>query len=308
MVLGSLCGLATAQSALAPLAAVTPQLVAPALAIEVLRLRADATAHEHGEGVARDGARAAALYCQAARLGDTASLYSLGWMHAHGRGVPRDDAQAAWFFAAAAALGDGPSRRMLATLGPAAAEVPDCLRPPEPPPAPPVAVVDDDPPPVFHAVARSVPPQAPKSIVDLVKKLAPQYRLEPHLVLAIMAAESNFDPTVVSPKNAQGLMQLIPDTAARFNVQDPFDPTQSIKGGMAYLRWLMAYFEGDVTLVAAAYNAGEGTVERYKGVPPFAETQAYIERIRRFIGDLVLPFDARVTRPSPHLRQGRGNG
>ncbi len=282
---------------------------------QVALWRLEATAHEHGEGVARNGARAAALYCLAAQKGDAASQFHLGWMLANGRGVPRDDAQAAYFFAVAAAQGDVHAQRMLAQVGPVAEAIPACMRPPEPPPvAMPVAVaiVPEAPAPalasmVLEATLRSVPPQAPKPIVDLVNKLAPQFQLDPHLVLAIMAAESNFDPLAVSPKNAQGLMQLIPDTAARFNVRNAFDPAQSIRGGMAYLRWLMAYFEGDVTLVAAAYNAGEATVERYRGVPPFAETRAYISRIRRFVSDLVLPFDARVTRPSPTLRQVRGN-
>ena len=267
--------------------------------------RAEATAHEHGEGVPRDAARAAALYCQAARLGDAVSQFNLGWMHANGRGVPRDDGVAAYFFAAAAAQGDEPARRMLRQVGPAVEVEPACMRPPEPAaPEPMVALMPATPAAPKPPPVRAMPPQAPKPIVDLVRKLAPLFQLEPHLVLAIMATESNFDAQAVSPKNAQGLMQLIPDTAARFNVRDPFDPAQNIRGGMAYLRWLMAYFEGDVSLVAAAYNAGEGNVERYKGIPPFAETRAYVERIRRFIGDLSLPFDARVTRPSPHLRAG----
>lgn len=82
--------------------------------------------------------------------------------------------------------------------------------------------------------------------------VAPEYQLSPHLVLAVMASESNFDPWAVSPKNAQGLMQLIPDTAARFKVKRIADPVQNIRGGMAYLRWLMAYFQGDLSLVLAA--------------------------------------------------------
>ncbi len=269
-------------------------------AAQVALWRMEATAFEHGEGVTRNSTRAAALYCLAAREGDAASQYHLGWMLAHGRGVPRDDAQAAYFFAAAAAQGDGPAARMLQHLGPVVEAEPPCMRPPPPEPTPQQAAA-----PVLRsldAVQRRTPPQAPKPIVDLVNKLAPQFQLEPHLVLAIIAAESNFDPDAVSPKNAQGLMQLIPETATRFNVRNPFDPAQSIRGGMAYLRWLMAYFEGDVTLVAAAYNAGEATVEKYRGVPPYAETRAYVARILGFVGDLVLPFDARVTKPSPTLR------
>ena len=132
-------------------------------------------------------------------------------------------------------------------------------------------------------------------------RIAPQYRVSAPLALAIIAAESNFDASAVSPKNAQGLMQLVPDTAARFRVRNPFDPAQNIRGGMAYLRWLLAYFEGDVALVAAAYNAGERTVERYRGVPPYEETRAYVRRVLAGVGTRRQPFDASVTEPSPQL-------
>jgi soluble lytic murein transglycosylase-like protein len=134
-----------------------------------------------------------------------------------------------------------------------------------------------------------------------VKKIAPEYRVPAQLVLAIIEAESNFDIVALSPKNAKGLMQLIPDTAARFNVRNPYDPAQNIRGGTAYLRWLLAYFEGDVTLVAAAYNAGEGTVERYRGVPPYVETRAYVRKIVDAVGTLVQPFDGSATRPSSQM-------
>ncbi len=95
-------------------------------------------------------------------------------------------------------------------------------------------------------------------------------------------------------------MQLIPDTAARFNVKKPFDPAQNIRGGIAYLRWLLAYFEGDVALVAAAYNAGESTVERYRGVPPYAETRLYVKRIKRYSGRQP-PLRCDGSDPSPEL-------
>ena len=109
--------------------------------------------------------------------------------------------------------------------------------------------------------------------------MAPQYQVEPQLALAIIAAESNFNTQALSPKNAQGLMQLIPETSERFNVKNPYDPAQNLRGGLTYLRWLLAYFEGDVALVAAAYNAGIGTVSRYGGVPPYAETQEYVSKV-----------------------------
>ena len=132
-------------------------------------------------------------------------------------------------------------------------------------------------------------------------KMAPQFKVEPQLALAIIAAESNFDSLALSPKNARGLMQLIPETSERFNVRNAFDPAQNIRGGLTYLRWLLAYFEGDVALVAAAYNSGEGTVERYRGVPPYLETRAYVQRILKSVGSRAHPFDEAVTRPSASL-------
>jgi soluble lytic murein transglycosylase-like protein len=152
------------------------------------------------------------------------------------------------------------------------------------------------------AKALVVPPKAPPHIVALVKEMAPLYRVDPQLVLSIIEAESNFNPVAVSPKNAKGLMQMIPETLERFGVRSPYDPRQNIRGGMQYLRWLLAYFEGDVALVAAAYNAGEGTVNRYRGVPPYAETRAYVRRILGRMNDAVPPFDASVTEPSPLVK------
>jgi soluble lytic murein transglycosylase-like protein len=145
------------------------------------------------------------------------------------------------------------------------------------------------------------PITAPRPSLDLVSKLAPQYQVPPRLVLAVIEAESNFNRLAVSPKNAQGLMQLIPETAQRFGVKNAFDPAQNVRGGIAYLRWLLAYFEGDVALVAAAYNAGERAVERHLGVPPFLETRAYVRRILAAVRPKT-PFDASVVEPSPHLK------
>jgi hypothetical protein len=264
----------------------------------VSALRQEASAYEYGNGVPQDGTRAAALYCQAARLGDGASQFELGWMYANGRGVGRDDALAAFFFRAAAEQGIEQAKNMLPHVGEPAAELPECMREPAAPapeqPAPQQADATDD-----------IPAAAPRSIVALVRRMAPEYRILPRLVLAIMQAESNFDAASVSLKNAQGLMQLIPDTAARFRVKNPFDPAQNIRGGLAYLRWLLAYFEGDVALVAAAYNAGEGTVERYRGVPPYGETRAYVRRIVSAFGTVTHPFDASVAAPSAYLHRMR---
>ena len=262
-------------------------------------LRAEALAYENGEGVERDGPRAAALYCKAARLGDAESQFNLGWMYANGRGVERSDSVAAFFFHAAAEQGLEQARLMLDRVGGPPLYLPDCMIDP---PAPPAPVAKGPAPP------QALRSNAPPNILELVKKTAPEYRVDPRLVLAIMEAESNFDVVALSPKNAKGLMQLIPETAARFKVLRPYDAAQNIRGGTAYLRWLLAYFEGDVMLVAAAYNAGEGAVNRYRGVPPYAETRGYVARILMTAGMLTHPFDASVTEPSPQLPLMRSAG
>jgi len=104
-------------------------------------------------------------------------------------------------------------------------------------------------------------------------------RVSPALALAVIGVESHGRPAAVSRKGAQGLMQLMPDTAARFGVADAVDPAANIRGGVAYLDWLMGEFGGDPVLVLAAYNAGEGAVRRHAGVPPFAETRRYVPRV-----------------------------
>ncbi|WP_092888200.1 lytic transglycosylase domain-containing protein [Roseicitreum antarcticum] len=104
-------------------------------------------------------------------------------------------------------------------------------------------------------------------------------QVSPALVLAIIAVESAGQPRAVSSAGAQGLMQLIPATAARFGVSDSFDPTQNIGGGVQYLDWLMTHFDRDAVLAVAAYNAGEGAVRRNNGVPPFAETRDYVPKV-----------------------------
>lgn len=261
-------------------------------------LRAEASAYEHGDGVEADGRLAVALYCKAARLGDARSQYALGWLYSNGRGVERSDALAAFFFSAAAEQGYEQAERMLAVVGGPSEDVPECMREPAP-----VAVVEkpapQTPPPVRIAT------DAPRPIADLVERIAPEFDIEPQLALAIIKVESNFDIVALSSKDAKGLMQLIPATAARFNVRNPYDPAQNIRGGLAYLRWLLAYFEGDLTLVAAAYNAGEGAVERYRGVPPYVETRAYVRKVLDAVGAAFHPYDAKVVQPSRKLRAVR---
>jgi hypothetical protein len=126
--------------------------------------------------------------------------------------------------------------------------------------------------------------QGRQQITGLVHKLAPEYALDPKLVLAVIETESSFNPRALSPKQAQGLMQLIPATAQRFGVRDPWDAKQNLHGGMAYLRWLLDHFNGDIKLALAGYNAGEKAVERHGGIPPYAETRSYVTRILKRVG------------------------
>jgi soluble lytic murein transglycosylase-like protein len=252
-----------------------------------------AIAYEHGEGVPKDQPRAATLYCEEARAGNPEAQYGLGWMYANGRGVTRDDALAAALFALAAAAGHGPAQRALAFVGNADGRLPDCMRVEEPPAV--EAAIEDEPDPFA-----GLPPDKQR-IVDLVARLAPTYAVDPRLALAVIAVESDFQPGARSVKDARGLMQLIPDTAARFNVRNPFDPQENIKGGLAYLRWLLSYYRGQVALAVAAYNAGERMVDKHRGIPPFPETREYVRKIRGLFRSDEHPFDPRIVDASPAL-------
>jgi hypothetical protein len=268
-----------------------------------LAWREQAIAFEHGEGVRRDAAQAMHFYCQAALAGDAVSAWNLGWMHANGRGVPRDDGLAAHWFARAALLGDTKAEAMFQRLG-VPADKPDCVREAEQREARLAQQqrLADEKAALSTAYRAHVETPEQRRIMKIVYKLAPRYGLEPGLVYAVIRAESNFNANALSDKNAQGLMQLIPETAARFAVHKPFDAEQNIRGGMAYLRWLLSYFRGQVPLAVAAYNAGEGAVDKHGGVPPYAETREYVQRIQRFYALTEHPFDERLTDPSPLLR------
>jgi hypothetical protein len=144
------------------------------------------------------------------------------------------------------------------------------------------------------ALARRLTAQAP--VFSLIQRLAQQYSVDPHLVQAIITVESNFDPHAVSRAGAQGLMQLMPDTAARYRVEDPFDPHANIEGGIRYLRDLLRLFPSDLRHVLAAYNAGEGAVQQYGGIPPYPETQRYVERVLTLYGVVSPPPQGKIYR------------
>jgi soluble lytic murein transglycosylase-like protein len=116
-------------------------------------------------------------------------------------------------------------------------------------------------------------------LAALVHEIARPYQVDPALVMAVIQQESGFNTAALSSKKAQGLMQLMPQTALRFGVRHPFEAKDNIRGGIAYLHWLLRHFNGNVALVLAGYNAGEHAVERYQGIPPYAETQHYVRAI-----------------------------
>jgi len=171
------------------------------------------------------------------------------------------------------------------------ASLPDCMRPDEP------VIAAEDPPDPFADL-----PPAKQKIADVVAALAPSYAVAPRLALAVVSVESNFDPNARSPKDARGLMQLIPDTAARFRVRNPFDIRDNVRGGLTYLRWLLSYYRGHVALAAAAYNAGEAVVDKYRGVPPYPETESYVQRVLALFGRDEHPYDANLAAPPSFLR------
>lgn len=124
------------------------------------------------------------------------------------------------------------------------------------------------------------------ALIDMAERTARRHGLRPELVHAVILAESRYDPRALSHKGAMGLMQLMPATARRYGVADPWRPAANVDGGVRYLRDLMRQFE-DLELVLAAYNAGENAVLRYgRSIPPFAETEVYVERVKGFYGRL----------------------
>jgi soluble lytic murein transglycosylase-like protein len=123
--------------------------------------------------------------------------------------------------------------------------------------------------------------ERPANLDQAVQQIAFEHLLPVSLIQSMIQVESNFNPRAVSPKGALGLMQLIPSTARRFGVSNVFDPVENIQGGARYLRYLLDLYHEDYPRALAAYNAGEGAVARYKGVPPFAETLNYLTLVRK---------------------------
>lgn len=129
---------------------------------------------------------------------------------------------------------------------------------------------------------------------DLIVEASKKFDIDAALVSAVIKAESDFNPREMSNKGARGLMQLMPATATRYGVTDSYDPTANVYGGVRYLRWLLKTFDGNADLAVAAYNAGEGNVWKYNGVPPFRETINYINRIAKHIKKAMPPDPPKV--------------
>jgi soluble lytic murein transglycosylase-like protein len=151
----------------------------------------------------------------------------------------------------------------------------------------------------FQPISPSVSRNALPGINQLVEQTAHRLQMDPELIRAIVRVESGYNSKVVSNKGAVGLMQLIPATAKRFGVENPFDPKQNLEGGVNYLKYLMALFGGDLSLSLAAYNAGERTVQRSGGIPAIAETQNYVRKVKSIyqMGDASAQLKATANTP-----------
>lgn len=209
--------------------------------------------------------QAAVAYCEASRLGGAEGQYRMGMLYAFGRGVPEDRALAASLFSLASSQGHFEAQNMLETIQISTTQLPQCV------------LADVSPEKAFTRagagnIDRHIESLAERKrwVVKLVDTLSGWYQVDPKLVLSIITVESNFETKAKSPKAAMGLMQLIPDTADRFNVRN-------------------------------AYNAGEGAVNRHKGVPPYAETRQYVKRVMQLYQRPTHPFDEKITDPSPML-------
>lgn len=130
-----------------------------------------------------------------------------------------------------------------------------------------------------EVVEEVLSPAAGSDLAKLVEDAARRHGLDPALVLSVVSVESGFRPEAVSPKGAQGLMQLMPRTAASLGVADALDPEQNVDAGVRHLESLVRLYKGDLTRALAAYNAGQGAVARHGGVPPYRETREYVRRV-----------------------------
>ncbi len=248
----------------------TPELEAP----RALAALEQGLAAEMGVGLRRNSQLAIRLYCDAAITGSAEGYFRIGRILASGPPHLRNPALANAYLAQAVQLGHHGAIAHFDESVPFAPLEDDCSKLETG-----LAIGTFD----LDGYLAALSP-AKRRIAELIRRHAARNGVEERIALAIALAESNLNPDAVSQKNAQGVMQLIPDTQARFGVTRPFDPESNIRGGLAYLKWLKARFDGDWSLIAAAYNAGEGAVERHGGIPPYRETESYVQRVLFFSG------------------------
>jgi hypothetical protein len=231
-------------------------------------------AAEIGTGLGRNPELAIALYCDAGTLGSTEGFFRIGRILTIGPAYLRNPALANAYFALAARLGH---RAAMDAFNQGIESAPleeSCGS---------FSIGFERQRFDLGAYLSGLSPVR-RRVAELIRHHAQLSGVDERFVLAVAMAESNLNASAVSPMNAQGVMQLIPATQARFGVKDAFDAESSIKGGVAYLKWLKRRFNGDWGLVAAAYNAGEGAVDRHQGIPPYRETRDYVRRVLFFSG------------------------
>ena len=146
--------------------------------------------------------------------------------------------------------------------------------------------------------AAAAPASAPDALKAVVDGAAARQAVPAELLHSVIKVESNYNPNALSPKGAQGLMQLIPETAKRFGVSNAFDPVENIEGGAKYLKYLLDLYKGDYQRALAAYNAGEGAVAKYDGIPPYPETKNYVAQVKKRF-DQATKASAPAPKPEP---------
>lgn len=161
-------------------------------------------------------------------------------------------------------------------------------------------------PPAALPVAPSMAPLRTVSLEEIVTSASNRYGIDPDIVLSLIHAESAFDPNAISPKGAQGLMQLMPQTATSMGVENPMDAAANVEGGTRYLRELLTLYHEDLTKALAAYNAGPARIQEYNGVPPYPETRAYINRVVRDLYQRKIARARIDDHMAGHQEKGRG--
>jgi hypothetical protein len=231
-------------------------------------------AAEQGSGIRKNFPLAVSLYCDAAQMGSPEGFFRVGRILAKGPAFLRKPDLANAYLALAIRLGHQEAARYYDEKVKNALMSDECGD----------FMVGLTLPGFDLDAYLAAQPLAKRKIAELIRRHAPRYNVDVRVALSVALAESNLDSAAVSPKNAQGVMQLIPITQQRFGVKQPFDAENNVHGGLSYLKWLKGRFGDDWSLVAAAYNSGEGAVTRYKGIPPYTETRRYVQRVLYFAG------------------------